>query len=86
MKKYVSIAIAFTISCYLNAQVTTTIFPDANAFVQFPFLNQINKEEIPLYIIPSFNLDSIIQEERKLDEMGVGRPFRFGYVFGTIYL
>ena len=31
--------------------------------------------------MPSFNLDSIIQEEKELDEKGVGRPFRFGYAF-----
>jgi len=36
--------------------------------------------------MPTFNLDSIIQEERELDEQGVGRPFRFGYVFDVDYV
>jgi hypothetical protein len=35
--------------------------------------------------MPFFNLDSVIQEERELDEMGVGRPFRFGYAFDVDY-
>ena len=52
---------------HLNAQITTTIFPNGDAFKEFPFLNQLNKEEIPIYTIPSFNLDSIIQEEKELD-------------------
>ena len=81
MKKYVFLIIAFTINFNLNAQITTTIFPDGNGFKEFPFLNQLNKEEIPIYTMPSFNLDSIIQEEKELDEKGVGRPFRFGYAF-----
>jgi len=55
---------------HLNAQITTTIFPDGNGFKDFPMLNKINKEEIPLYTMPSFNLDSIIQEEKELDEKG----------------
>ena len=79
MKKYVFLIMAFAISINLNAQITTTIFPDGNGFKEFPMLNKINEEEIPIYTMPSFNLDSILQEENELDEKGVGRPFRFGY-------
>jgi len=84
MYKYVFLII-FAISFNLNAQVTTTIFPDGSAFKEFPFLNQIHNEEIPLYTMPSFNLDSIIHKERELDKKGVGRPFRFGYDFDVSY-
>ena len=84
MKKSILFIIAF-LNVNLYAQIKTTIFPDGNAFEQFPFLNQINIEEIPIYEMPSFNLDSVIQEENELDEKGVGRPFRFGYAFDVDY-
>ena len=85
MYKNLLVIIAFAVSFNLTAQIKTTIFPDGNAFKEFPMLNKINKEEIPLYIMPFFNLDSILQEEKELDEKGVGRPFRFGYAFDVDY-
>ena len=84
MKKYVFLIIML-LNFTLFAQIKTTIFPECNAFEEFTFLNKINKENIPLYVMPSFNLDSIIQTERELDEKGVGRPFRFGYAFDVDY-
>lgn len=44
------------------------------------FSLEMNTSEIPSIAMPPVNVDSIIQEELKLDEQGVGRPFRFGYV------
>ena len=71
MKKYFfMIVVVFATNFYINAQIRTIIFPDGNGFKDFPMLNKINKEEIPLYTMPSFNLDSIIQEEKELDEKG----------------
>ena len=62
MNKYI-FAIIVLLNFNLNAQITTTIFPNGNAFKEFHFLNQVSKEAIPLYTMPYFNLDSIIQEE-----------------------
>ena len=67
MKKYIFIMIVFVLSINLNAQITTTIFPDGNGFKEFPFLNQVTKEKMPLFTMPYFNLDSVIQEEKELD-------------------
>ena len=67
MKKYVFLMIVFVLTINLNAQIKTTVFPNGDAFKEFPFLNQLNKEEIPLYEMSSFNLDSVIQEEKELE-------------------
>ena len=63
MKKIIFIIIAFLTNFSLYSQIKTTIFSVGNAFQEFPMLNQINKEEIPLYETSSFNLDSIIKKE-----------------------
>jgi len=81
MKKYVFAIVTllvFNISLY--SQITTTIFPDGRAFKEFPFLNQIDKEKIPIYTMPSFDLISVVKEEKELRGIG-GFPFRFGYSF-----
>ena len=84
MKKYIFIIIAICLSFNLNAQVKTTIFPNGDAFKEFSFLYQINEKEIPLYEMPSFNLDSVIKEENYYRRLG-DYPFRFGYAFDVDY-
>ena len=66
--KVTTIIIILLSSYYLSAQVSTYTFQNADAFINFPFLNQIEKESIPLIEMPSFNLDSVIAYENKPDE------------------
>ena len=85
MKKYAFVIVLLLfIDFTLYSQITTTIFSNGNAFEEFPFLNQINKEDISLYEMPSFNLDFVIKEENEYREVG-GYPFRFGYAFDVNY-
>ena len=70
MKKNVFITIAFLLFNSVSyTQIKTTIFPNGDAFKEFPMLNQISIVEIPIYEMPSFNLDSIIQEENYYREV-----------------
>jgi len=85
MSKYILVFTIFIVNICLNAQVETKIFPKGDAFKEFSMLNQVVLGKILFYEVPSFNLDSIIQVEKELDEKGVGRPFRFGYAFDVNY-
>ena len=74
-------ALIFSIS--LNAQIKSTIFINGSAFNTHPKLQYVNINDIPVVSMPIFNIDSLLNEDIFLDEMGVGRPFRFGHNIET---
>ncbi|MDR1200916.1 MAG: hypothetical protein LBL58_04685 [Tannerellaceae bacterium] len=66
-----------------SAQVYSYRFENKDAFKTFPQLVQAN-ERMVVKSMPSFNVDSLLEDDRELDELG-GYPFRFGYAFDVDY-
>ena len=80
--KILLLALIFSVALNnIYAQIKSTIFINGKAFNTNQKLQQVEFNKIPVVSInPDFKaIDSIIQEEEKLDEMGVGRAYRFGY-------
>jgi hypothetical protein len=50
------------------AQIPVHTFTDSTAFKKFSFLNQVAREDIPVYTMPKFNVDSVIKYENELNE------------------
>lgn len=83
MKRLLFILCALICAAAATAQVYSYRFENRDAFKTYPQLMQPN-ERMTIRSMPSFNVDSLLEEDRKLDELG-GYPFRFGYGFDVDY-
>ena len=62
-------AILFSVS--LNAQIKSTIFMNGSAFNTFDKLQYVNINNIPVVNMPLINVDSLLNEDKILNEMGM---------------
>jgi hypothetical protein len=67
----------------MSSQVTSYYFENKDAFAEYPFLKDISKEEIPVKVMPSFDVNKLLQEDKENE--GLDIPFRFGYGFDVDY-
>jgi hypothetical protein len=67
----------------MSSQVTSYYFENKDAFAEYPFLKDISKEEIPVKVMPSFDVNKLLQEDKGNE--GLDIPFRFGYGFDVDY-
>jgi hypothetical protein len=79
MKRLIFILCALICAVVASAQVYSYRFENRDAFKAYPQLMQPS-ERMVAHSMPSFNVDSLLEEDRKMDELG-GYPFRFGYGF-----
>jgi hypothetical protein len=83
MKRLIFLLCALICAKVASAQVYSYRFENRDAFKTYPQLMQPN-ERMVVHYMPSFNVDSLLEDDLKLDELG-GYPFRFGYGFDVDY-
>jgi hypothetical protein len=83
MKRLFFALIALLCSAVVSAQVNDRYFENKDAFKTFPQLVPANGSMV-VKTMPSFNIDSLLKDDRELEERG-GYPFRFGYAFDVNY-
>ncbi|MDR0700094.1 MAG: hypothetical protein LBG28_12920, partial [Tannerella sp.] len=80
--------IVFTLSTMLacmtgvNAQVSSTLFHQKDAFETYPALKTISAD-VPVKQMPEVNVEELLAEDEEL--AGLDVPFRFGYGFDVSY-
>jgi V8-like Glu-specific endopeptidase len=67
----------------VSSQVTSYYFENKDAFAEYSFLKDISKEEIPVKIMPSVDVNKLLQEDKEYEGQDI--PFRFGYGFDVDY-
>ncbi|MDR1203320.1 MAG: hypothetical protein LBL58_17055 [Tannerellaceae bacterium] len=82
MKRVFFILFALLSSVVVSAQVYDYHFKNRDAFKTFPQLKPVSESPL-IKSMPSFNLDSLLEEDREL--AGLDIPFRFGYGFDVDY-
>jgi hypothetical protein len=78
MKRVFFLLFAFLSSAVVSAQVYDYRFENRDAFKTFPQLKPVS-ESMLIKSMPSFNLDSLLEEDRELADLDI--PFRFGHGF-----
>ncbi|MDR0682999.1 MAG: hypothetical protein LBG15_14295 [Dysgonamonadaceae bacterium] len=83
MKKTMFTLLLLCSSLTVSSQVTSYYFENKDAFAEYPFLNHTPKEEIPIKIMPSVDVNKLLWEDE--ENKGLDIPFRFGYGFDVDY-
>ncbi|MDR2684200.1 MAG: hypothetical protein LBB53_02315, partial [Prevotellaceae bacterium] len=83
MKKIVYTLLFLCSNLITSSQVTSYYFESKDAFVEYPFLKYSSKEEIPVKVMPSVDVNKLLQEDKANE--GLDIPFRFGYGFDVDY-
>ncbi|MDR2810849.1 MAG: T9SS type A sorting domain-containing protein [Tannerellaceae bacterium] len=86
MKQLICIFLALLSSgIAVSAQVYSYYYDSRDAFCKFPQLKPVYDRAF-IKSMPSFNVDSLLEEDRKQEEGGLWKgPFRFGYAFDVDY-
>jgi V8-like Glu-specific endopeptidase len=83
MKRIIYTVLLLFSSLTVSSQVTSYYFENKDVFAEYPFFKYISKEEIPVKIMPSFDVNKYLQEDKENE--GLDIPFRFGYGFDGDY-
>ncbi|KWW26690.1 MAG: Lysyl endopeptidase, partial [bacterium P3] len=83
MKKLVAILFFSLTSLVVYSQVTKTYFSDSTAIKNIIKEKNLSLENTPTYTMPKFDLDKLMEEDKRLDSYDV--PYRFGKAFDVSY-
>jgi len=82
--KNIILSLVFLLSALTaTAQVASTYFEGKDAFEVFPFLWQMESQSLSAKIMPPFDIDRLLEEDKYLE--GLDMPFRFGHGFDVDY-